>query len=133
LAKADNSQITLLHVCHTEGFGIGQASPQVIRDAPVQEAKACQAFLTAAGKILMAVGINPTLVCIEGVPAREIINYAQKNNFDLICMTTHGAGEVGWSLGSTADRVVSHSNVPVYLIRTKEFKPAHYDEEHWVP
>jgi nucleotide-binding universal stress UspA family protein len=95
--------------------------------------KACEAFLSAAGRTLIAEGINPSLVCIEGVPAREIINYAQKNNFDLICMTTHGTGDVGWSLGSTADRVVSHSNVPVFLIRTKIFKPTHFDEEYWVP
>ena len=133
MAKSQNAQVTLMHVCHTEGPMIGEASPKVIEGAPAQEQKVCETFLSKAGMELQAQGINVNWVCVEGVPAREIVSYAQKNNYDLICMTTHGRGEVAWSLGSTADRVISHSNVPVHLVRTMEFKPTHFDEEYWVP
>lgn len=131
LAKKFNSQVTLIHVCHTEASG--EASPGVLAAAPVAEKKVCEAFLSQAGKDLQGQGVNVNWVCVEGVPAREIVGYAHKNKMDLICMTTHGRGEVGWVLGSTAERVVSHSSVPVMLVRVIEFKPAKFDEEYWVP
>ena len=134
LAKKFNSQVTLIHACHTEGFGYGQASPEVVKSAPVQGQKACETFLSQAGKELQGQGVNVNWVCAEGVPAREIVGYAHKNKMDLICMTTHGRGEVGWVMGSTAERVVSHSTVPVMLTRVIVFKPlTKFDEEYWVP
>ena len=134
LAKKFNSQVTLIHACHTEDFGYGQASPEVVKAAPVQGQKACETFLSQAGKELQGQGVNVNWVCAEGVPAREIVGYAYKNKMDLICMTTHGRGEVGWVMGSTAERVVSHSTVPVMLTRVIVFKPPqHFDQEYWVP
>lgn len=131
LAKKFNSQVTLIHACHTEVSG--EASPGVLATAPAAAKKVCEAFLSQAGKDLQGQGVNVNWTCVEGVPAREIIGYAHKNNMDLICMTTHGRGEVGWVMGSTAERIVSHSNVPVMLMRVIEFKPAKFDEEYWVP
>ena len=122
LAKTHNSQVTLIHACHTEGFGVGEASPAVTKAAPVQEQKVCEAFLSQAGRELQAQGVNVNWVCAEGVPARQIVEYAMTNNYDLICMTTHGRGEVAWVIGSTAEKVLSHSKVPVLLIRVLEFK-----------
>jgi nucleotide-binding universal stress UspA family protein len=134
LAKKFNSQVTLIHSCHTEGFGYGQASPAVVKAAPTEGQKVCETFLSQAGKELQGQGVNVNWVCVEGVPAREIVGYAHKNKMDLICMTTHGRGEVGWVMGSTAERVVSHSTVPVMLTRVIVFKPlTKFDEEYWVP
>jgi|UniRef100_A0A7V6A404 nucleotide-binding universal stress UspA family protein len=133
LAKKFNSQVTLIHVCHTEGFGTGEAA-EVAKAVPAEGKKVCETFLSKAGKDLQAQGVNVTWTCVEGVPAREIVGYAHKNKMDLICMTTHGRSEVGWVLGSTAERVVTHSNVPVMLTRVMVFRPpAHLDEEYWVP
>lgn len=133
LAKNFNSHVTLFHACHTEDFAVGEASPEVARTAPVAEKKVCEAFLSRAGNDLKGQGINVDWVCDEGVPARQIIGYAQKNNVDLICLTTHGRGEVAWVLGSTAERVVSHATVPVLLIRVMEFKPPALKEEYVSP
>jgi nucleotide-binding universal stress UspA family protein len=133
LAKKFNSQVTLIHACHTEGFGVGEASPGVTKSAPAAEKKVCETFLSQAGKNLQGQGVNVNWVCVEGVPAREIIGYAHNHKMDLICMTTHGRGEVGWVLGSTAERVVSHATVPVMLMRVIEFKPTKFDQEYWVP
>jgi nucleotide-binding universal stress UspA family protein len=132
LAKKFNSQITLIHACHTEDFGSGEDTG-VAKSAPVMEKKVCETFLSKAGTDLQGQGVNVTWTCVEGVPAREIIGYAHKNKMDLICMTTHGRSEVGWVLGSTAERIVTHSNVPVMLTRVMEFKPVKFDQEFWVP
>ncbi|MCL6620920.1 MAG: universal stress protein [Syntrophobacterales bacterium] len=132
LAKTFKSQVTLLHVCHTEAFGVSEAAPGVIETAPVAEKKACEAFLSKVGADLKAQGINVDWACVEGVPAREIIGYADKNGYDLIAMATHGKGEVAWVLGSTAEKVVSHATVPVLLFRVMEFKPPVLKEEFFL-
>jgi nucleotide-binding universal stress UspA family protein len=132
MAKKFNSLVTLVHVCHTEGPAVGEASPGVAAAAPAAEQKVCEAFLSQAGKDLQGQGLNVNWACVEGVPAREIIGYAAKNNYDLICMATHGKGEVAWVLGSTAERVVTHATVPVLLVRVMEFKPPVLKEEFFL-
>lgn len=130
MAKTFNSQLTLIHVCYTEA--LGETTPGIMAAAPVAEKKACEAFLSKAGADLKAQGAEVNWVCVEGVPAREIIAYAEKNDFDLITMATHGRGEVAWVLGSTAERVVSHATVPVLLFRVIEFKPPLLKEEFFL-
>jgi nucleotide-binding universal stress UspA family protein len=132
LAKTFNSQVTLIHVCHTEAFGVGEAAPGVVAAAPAEEKKVCEAFLSQVGQDLKGQGVNVNWACVEGVPAREIVAYADKNNMDLIAMATHGAGEVAWVLGSTAEKVVSHATVPVLLYRVMEVKPPALKEEYFV-
>ncbi|MEJ2069908.1 MAG: universal stress protein [Syntrophobacterales bacterium] len=122
LAKSFNSQVTLFHSCHTEGPLVGQASPEIVREAPVEEKKICETFLSEAGNDLQGQGVNVDWVCVEGVPPWQIIAYAENNKYDLICMATHGKGEVAWFLGSTSEKVVNHASIPVMLIRVMAFK-----------
>jgi len=134
LAKAGQAQVTLLHVCYAPvGAEVGEATPGVIAKAAAHEAKWCEAFLSQSGKDLQAQGLKVDWACVEGVPAREIIAYADKNKMDLIALATHGKGEVAWVLGSTAEKVVSHATVPVLLYRVIEFKPPLLKEEFFLP
>jgi len=134
LAKACRAQVTLLHVCYSPvGAEVGEASPAVVKKAAAHEAKWCEAFLSKAGKGLQGKGLKVDWACVEGVPAREIMAYADKKKMDLIAMATHGKGEVAWVLGSTAEKVVSHASVPVLLFRVLEFKPPLLKEEFFVP
>ena len=132
LAKTFNAQVTLFHSCRTEAFGMGEAAPGVTAAAPAAEKKVCEAFLAKAANDLKGQGVNVNFACVEGVPAREIIGYAAKNGMDLIAMATHGAGEVAWVLGSTAEKVVTHATVPVLLFRVMEIKPPALKEEYFV-
>jgi len=130
LAKTCKAQVTLIHVCHTEAFG--EATPAITKAAPAAAKKACEAFLSKAAKNLKAKGITVSHACVEGVPAREIIGFADKKKMSLIAMATHGKGEVAWVLGSTAEKVVSHATVPVLLFRVMEFKPPLLKEEFFL-
>ncbi|MBV8099720.1 MAG: universal stress protein [Verrucomicrobia bacterium] len=62
--------------------------------------------------------VLPTLLI--GVPFEEIVRYAGEHEADLIVMPTHGrTGLAHFLLGSTTQRVISHSVCPVLVIRTR--------------
>ncbi len=62
-------------------------------------------------------GIAVQGVFVSGRAAEEIIDYAKKNQVDLIVMSTHGRSGVSrWAWGSVADRVLRHSPVPVLMV-----------------
>ena len=59
----------------------------------------------------------------EGQPYREILNYAEKNEIDLICLGAYGAGFGMRTLfGSNVDRVLRQAPCPVLV--TRPLKPA---------
>ncbi|MCS3901275.1 universal stress protein [Methanococcus voltae] len=58
---------------------------------------------------------------LEGNPEKEIVEFADKINADLIVMGT--TGKTGFDrllLGSVAERVLKHTKCPVLLVRQKE-------------
>jgi nucleotide-binding universal stress UspA family protein len=62
----------------------------------------------------------------EGQPYREILNYAEKNEIDLISIGAHGAGFGMRALfGSNVDRVLRQAPCPVLVARP--LKPATFD------
>jgi nucleotide-binding universal stress UspA family protein len=124
LAKTFKAKVTLFHVCYSGvGAMAGEASPATIRAEEAQEQKFCETFLAKAGNDLKDQGLDADWTCADGVPARQIIAFAQDKNYDLIVLGTHGAGEVAWYMGGVADKVATHATVPVLLFRTLEFKP----------
>lgn len=67
-------------------------------------------------------------VVSEGQPYREILNYAEKNNIDLICLGAHGADfGVRALFGSNVDRVLRQAPCPVLM--TRPLKPS----MSWLP
>jgi nucleotide-binding universal stress UspA family protein len=77
-----------------------------------------------ARRLQKAVPIDAHLWCSikhavsEGQPYREILNYAQRNEIDLICLGAHGAGFGMLTLfGSNVDRVLRQAPCPVLVAR----------------
>ena len=59
-------------------------------------------------------------ILLIGVPFEEIVRYGGEHQADLIVMPTHGrTGLAHFLLGSTTERVISHSACPVLVIRTR--------------
>lgn len=74
-------------------------------------------YLSRVEKKLQQEGIETRSVVLKGNAAENIIDYAAKNSFDLIIMSTHGrSGPARWALGSVADRVIRYSVVPVLVV-----------------
>jgi nucleotide-binding universal stress UspA family protein len=77
-----------------------------------------------AGKVeqLRAEGLDEIVsTAIEGDPAGEIIDLAQRTPSNLIAMSSHGkSGIAEWVMGSVAEKVIHHSRDPVLVIRPTE-------------
>ena len=67
-----------------------------------------------------------TAISIE----KDIVNYAEKNKFDFICIATQGAGMLRKIMGTHTSFVVNNAKIPVMVIpshyRTKTLKKATY-------
>ena len=75
-----------------------------------------QKYLDKVAGNLKNDGIAASTALAKGMPAEEILQYADKNRVDLIIISTHGrSGIVRWAMGGVADRVVRHSKAPVLI------------------
>ena len=85
-----------------------------------KEAKArTEKMLAKIGERAKAAGLKYEGVCVSGdVPYEHIIETAKKKKCDLIMMASHGRrGISGLLLGSEASKVLTHSKIPVLIIR----------------
>jgi nucleotide-binding universal stress UspA family protein len=58
-----------------------------------------------------------------GEPAAVILDYARKASPDLIVMSTRGSSGVSrWLMGSTAERVLRHADVPLILVPVRRLQ-----------
>ncbi len=77
-------------------------------------------YLDKVSASLKEDGVAAKTVLVSGMPAEEILSYANNNQVDLIIMSTHGrSGVTSWAFGSVADRVIRHSMVPVIIASPK--------------
>ncbi|MFC1908036.1 universal stress protein [Chloroflexota bacterium] len=77
-------------------------------------------YITKIADKLREEGMLVQPVVIHGRVAEGILDYAIKNQVDLIMMSTHGrSGPSRWALGSVADRVIRHSPIPVLIVSPK--------------
>lgn len=68
-----------------------------------------------------ASGVEVREVLLEGHPSNEIINFAEKNNADLIVVGTLGkTGLDRFLMGSVAEKIVRGSKVPVLVVRSEK-------------
>jgi len=95
LAKTMDAKVTLFHACYAGvGAFAGEGSPETIKMEEAQERKFCETYLAKAADDLKAQGLKVDWVCKDGLPARQIIGFAQEKKYDLIVMGTLGAHDM---------------------------------------
>lgn len=84
-----------------------------------------------------SVGLARESAVLRGEPHRQILEYADDNDVDLIAMGTHGrTGLDRYLVGSVTEKIVRLSPVPVLTVRHEaddageEPAPAELDDEH---
>jgi nucleotide-binding universal stress UspA family protein len=109
LAPASGADVTLLRVAHFH-----------TRDERASEMEDAEKDIERAASRLKALGIGVQTLIVPGEPGEIIVAQAVELGADLIAMATHGHG---WAkrmvLGSVADYVRHHSDVPLLLIQAR--------------
>lgn len=103
------------------GTGYSGDSPRV-RDRLREKASA---RASALHELAAERGLDSTAVVREGIPAKELIDYADESEVDLIAMGTTGRGGVSrMVVGSVTDKVVRTAPVPVMTFSPESLEAA---------
>jgi nucleotide-binding universal stress UspA family protein len=79
-----------------------------------------KAYLELKAQELQSQGIEASSAIAYGNVPDEIVGFADKNNIDLIIISTHGySGIRRWVLGSVARKVLYGTSVQVLLVKSK--------------
>lgn len=123
LANAIGANIVALHVYPKfagSPYGTFGPSEEILAEAHVRQNEHTAAKIFAGiEKLADAAGValSTTLVESNDVYA-QIIAIAKRKKCDLICMASHGRrGLSGVILGSETQKVLTHSTIPVLVVR----------------
>lgn len=112
-ARAFGAKVTLVRVLAVPSSG----APTDSFDWQLHKAEA-EAYLDGIAQALQVAGIFPETVVLEGQPAHLIVNYVQRNQIDLVILSSHGeSGLTGWNIGSVAQKILLRAHVSCLLIR----------------
>ena len=90
-------------------------------DAQVKVVNTAKEYLETIQERLSAKNFEIEIHTPYGNPADKILEFCRRHDIDLIAMSTHGRSGIGrWLLGSVAEKVVRHSEIPVLLLRSHE-------------
>jgi nucleotide-binding universal stress UspA family protein len=114
LARLCGSRLTLLHVA--DGFMARNQERLGLDES--DEMRADRAYLEQCQRDLAGEGFQVDTILACGEPTEHILATAEKENCDLIAMSTHGHRLLGdLILGSVANEVRHRTDIPVLLIR----------------
>lgn len=78
-------------------------------------------YLKQVAERLIDEGIHARGQVEFGWPAETILGYGRENKVDLILISSHGRSGVSrWALGSVAEKVARHSDIPVLVVTPEE-------------
>ncbi len=123
IAHQFDSELVVLHVLEPLLTPVDFAwGPMALsEDWEEQRAGHSQKFLNDWIASELPTDISVTPILAHGTPIREILHTIRDQNIDLVIMATHGQTGIAHALfGSTSEKVVRRSPVPVLTIRKPE-------------
>ncbi|MBI5877663.1 MAG: universal stress protein [Chloroflexi bacterium] len=118
IARCMNAEVLLVRVPVVLPYDYNIIDPELISSLEANAKSEIQAYLEKQVALLQAEGINARMFVGEGLVADTLLQLADSERCDLICMSTHGrSGFARLLMGSVADKVVHGAKIPVLLIR----------------
>jgi nucleotide-binding universal stress UspA family protein len=119
IAKECEKKLYAVHVISMEflyeTLPTDEELEEAFQEKLMTEGKQATAYVENVGK---AANVEVESVILRGIPAEEIIGFAEKNDIDLIVIGTHGlTGIKRFLLGSVAEKVVRHATNSVLVVR----------------
>ncbi|WP_435066639.1 universal stress protein [Haloplanus sp. C73] len=114
---AGETTIHLLHVVeHPERGMVGGDIPESLLEQLRTDG---ERIVEAATETVRDAGIDVESAVVEGMVTREIADYADANDIDLLVMGTHGrSGVERYLLGSTTERTIRTVDRPVLTVES---------------
>jgi len=114
ITRATEAQITLLRVTETNNDLPGRVNPV---DWHLSKVEAQMYLDEIAERLSEFIEQKPDTQVLEGPAAERIIEYAQKHDFDLVVLSTHGQGGLnGWNVSSVAQKVINRIGKSILLV-----------------
>lgn len=122
VAKLSEAKLYAVYVVTSGGVSITHLRDagweKAMKEHLTTEGKEATAYVETAGK---AADVEVESVILEGSPAHEIVDFAEKNDIDLIVIGTLGkTGIQKFLLGSVAQNVTRHSRKAVLVVKEVE-------------
>ncbi len=123
LAKKTGAKLTALHVYPKfagSPYGTFGPAEDVLEEAHKKQERAeGDSLFATIRKLTEAAGVPLDAVLVESNDVwKQIITTARKKKCDVICMASHGRrGIAGVLLGSETHKVLTHSELPVLVLR----------------
>jgi len=120
LAVAHGATLHALYVVNTASYSSMpmETSWEHVRDMLGEEGEAA---IERVRELAGREDVPVEAVVVDGSPSKEIVQYAEREDCDLVVMGTHGRGGIDrLLLGSVAERVVRSSRVPVLTVQVDE-------------
>lgn len=114
LARRHDGELELLTVIDTVvANGFNQFAS--VEHIPIT--RAVEAYMESTAAAWKDIPVVDSHVVMAPSPAATIVGFAEEGGFDAIVMASHGRSGLGrWLLGSTAEKVVRSSNVPILVV-----------------
>lgn len=124
LAKLSEAKLYAVYVISTGFFPIALPIDAEWKkdflEQLVSEGRQATAYVEQVGK---AANLKVESIILQGSPAEEILNFADKNDIDLIILGTYGMGGITrFLLGSVTENVVRHAKNAVLIVREETAK-----------
>ena len=126
IAKSSNAKLYAVHVIALGDYyssmplSIDAEWIKAMEEHLRIEAQEAIAYVENAGR---AANVEIEPVILEGNPASEIVDFAEKNDIELIIMGSHGkTGIERFMIGSIAENVVRHSKRSVLIVKKELFE-----------
>jgi len=96
----------------------GVFNVEQIREIEAETKREAEAYLSGVAAKAQYGAANTSTVLLDGKADESIAEYADKNDFDLIIIATHGRSGISrWVWGSVADRTLRSVCMPVLMVR----------------
>jgi len=119
MAKIFDAKVTLMQ--------IAEILPVLKKDKEAEKKvllEKAEGYLSRVRKGIEEQGISTDVVAKTGKPYLEICNYADREDVDIIVLSSYGAGSIeNWAIGSVSDKVLRHSIKPVLFITPPIISP----------
>jgi nucleotide-binding universal stress UspA family protein len=136
LVPLDGSTFAECSLAHVKAIATGCQVPEVVfmtvidhiqqfpgMDRKINEKNkeelrtAAKKYLADTSEKMKKEGINAETNIVEGSPADMVLEYMKTHGIDLLIMSTHGASGAGRRpMGSTAEKIIRNSTVPVLAV-----------------